>query len=67
MLHLINAGVEKKTAFYIMESVRKGKGLKPEWEIEMKKYGIQDYYIESCNKIAYLFPKSHATAYVIMA
>ena len=49
-----------------MESVRKGKGLKPEWEEEMKKHDVPDWYIGSCKKIKYMFPKAHAAAYVMM-
>ena len=50
-----------------MESVRKGKGLKDEWIVEMKENGVEDWYIESCKKIKYMFPKAHAVAYVMMA
>ena len=50
-----------------MESVRKGKGLKPEWEKAMKEKGVPDWYIWSCKKIKYMFPKAHAAAYVMMA
>ena len=50
-----------------MESVRKGKGLKPEWEEEMSAHGVPDWYIWSCKKIKYMFPKAHAAAYVMMA
>ena len=49
-----------------MESVRKGKGLKPEWEEEMKAHDVPDWYIWSCKKIKYMFPKAHAAAYVMM-
>lgn len=54
-------------AFTIMESVRKGKGLKPEFIEEMKKYDVPDWYIGSCQKIKYMFPKAHAVAYVMMS
>ncbi|HJA82129.1 MAG TPA: PolC-type DNA polymerase III [Candidatus Mediterraneibacter intestinipullorum] len=67
MTYLINQGVESALAFTIMESVRKGKGLKPEWEDAMKEKGVPDWYIWSCNKISYMFPKAHAAAYVMMA
>ena len=67
MVYLIQQGLEEGTAFTIMESVRKGKGLKPEWEEEMTKHGVPDWYIWSCKKIKYMFPKAHAAAYVMMA
>jgi len=67
MLFLISKGLGEQTAFVIMESVRKGKGLKPEWEAEMKACGVPLWYIDSCQKIKYLFPKAHAVAYVMMA
>ena len=67
MIYLINQGVESSLAFTIMESVRKGKGLKPEWEEAMKAQNVPDWYIWSCKKISYMFPKAHAAAYVMMA
>jgi len=67
MVYLINKGVEKGEAFKIMESVRKGKGLKPEMEEEMKANDVPDWYIWSCKQIKYMFPKAHAAAYVMMA
>jgi len=67
MLSLINAGMDKKQSFFIMEKVRKGKGLKPEEEEAMRKLGLPEWYIESCNKIKYMFPKAHAAAYVTMS
>ncbi|MCI9384411.1 MAG: PolC-type DNA polymerase III, partial [Lachnospiraceae bacterium] len=67
MLYLINTGVEPSLSFTIMESVRKGKGLKPEWIEAMKAEGVEDWYIESCTLIKYMFPKAHAAAYVMMA
>jgi len=67
MLYLIHKGVPPAAAFKIMENVRKGKGLKGE-EVElMKQHGVPDWFIESCQKIKYLFPKAHAVAYVSMA
>lgn len=59
-------GLDKEQSFTIMESVRKGKGLKPEWEEEMTSHGVPDWYIWSCKKIKYMFPKAHAAAYVMM-
>ncbi len=67
MNQLIKWGVEPKTAFTIMESVRKGKGLKPEWIEAMKAADTPDWFLESCQKIKYMFPKAHAVAYVTMA
>lgn len=67
MTFLISKGLDSELSFTIMESVRKGKGLKDEWIVDMKKYGITDWYIDSCQKISYMFPKAHAVAYVMMA
>ena len=67
MIYLIQMGLEEGLSFTIMESVRKGKGLKPEWEEEMTKHGVPEWYIWSCKKIKYMFPKAHAAAYVMMA
>ncbi|NLC72217.1 MAG: PolC-type DNA polymerase III [Ruminococcaceae bacterium] len=67
MLYLITKGIPEKRAFAIMEAVRKGKGLPKGAEAEMKEAHVPAWYIESCNKIKYLFPKAHAVAYVTMA
>lgn len=67
MLYLISKGMEDKPAFKIMEAVRKGRGLTPEQETAMEQCGVPDWYIGSCKKIKYLFPKAHAVAYVTMA
>jgi len=66
MVYLMNKGVEKKAAFKIMENVRKGKGLTAEEEATMRAAGVADWYIQSCRKIKYMFPKGHAVAYVMM-
>jgi len=67
MIYLMNKGVEAELAFTIMESVRKGKGLKPEWEEAMRENNVPEWYILSCKKIKYMFPKAHAAAYVTNA
>lgn len=67
MIYLIQADLPKKTAFTIMENVRKGKGLKPEHEVLMREKNVPEWYIQSCNKIQYMFPKAHAVAYVMMS
>ena len=59
--------LENAIAFKIMEDVRKGKGLKPEYEATMIEHGVPDWYIKSCKKIKYMFPKAHAAAYVMSA
>jgi len=67
MLFLISKGMPPKRSFKIMESVRKGRGLPEGAEDEMRAAGVPEWYIGSCKKIAYLFPKAHAVAYVMMA
>ena len=67
MLYLIQCGMPEKRAFKIMEAVRKGRGLPEGAEQEMAAAGVPDWYIGSCKKIKYLFPKAHAAAYVMMA
>ena len=67
MLDLIRYGLDRSHAFKIMESVRKGRGLTPEWEAEMKEHNVPDWYLASCKKIKYMFPKAHAAAYAMSA
>ena len=73
MTYLISMGLESEEAFNIMEKVRKGIIAKgkcpqwPQWKEDMKAHGVPDWYIWSCEKIKYLFPKAHAAAYVMMA
>ena len=73
MVYLIHMGLESGTAFQIMENVRKGNVAKgkcakwEEWKEDMKAHGVPAWYIWSCQKIKYMFPKAHAAAYVMMA
>ena len=67
MSYLIEKGLQSSIAFAIMEDVRKGRGLKPEYVEIMKANRVPQYYIDSCNLIKYMFPKGHAVAYVTMA
>ncbi len=67
LLNLIAWGLPPSHAFQITERVRKGKGLAQEQEAEMRAHSVPDWYIGSCQKIGYMFPKAHAAAYVMMA
>ncbi|MDD6143342.1 MAG: PolC-type DNA polymerase III [bacterium] len=66
MNFLISKGMQEKMSFDIMESVRKGRGLKPEWEEAMREHDVPEWAIDSCHKIKYMFPRGHAVAYVTM-
>lgn len=67
MNYLIQQGVQPLLSFKIMENVRKGRGIAPEVVEKLKEANVPDWYIDSCQKIKYLFPKAHAVAYVMMA
>ena len=67
MTYLIDKGLPSNISFAIMEDVRKGRGLKPEYVEIMKAHKVPQYYIDSCNLIKYMFPKGHAVAYVTQA
>ncbi len=67
MVYLMYKDLPPKTAFTIMEKVRKGKGLSEDDEALMREKNVPDWYIESCKRIKYMFPKGHAVAYVMMA
>ena len=67
MLYLMNMTMPKDEAYRIMESVRKGKGLTEEQKQMMKETSVPEWYIRVCEKIRYLFPKSHAVSYTMMA
>lgn len=67
MIYLIQKGLDPSMSFKIMEDVRKGKKLKTEYNEAMRNKSVPNWYIDSCNKIEYIFPKAHATAYVMHA
>ncbi|MCH4008083.1 PolC-type DNA polymerase III [Companilactobacillus sp.] len=67
MMDLIHYGMDSQMAFQIMEHVRKGRGIPDDWKQAMKDADVPDWYIKSCLKIKYMFPKAHATAYILMA
>ena len=67
MPRLIRYGLDYKLAFNTMEKVRKGKGLSDEMREAMREHDVPEWFLQSCEKISYLFPKAHAAAYVMMA
>lgn len=67
MMYLIHHGVDALKSFKTMENVRKGKGIADDVAADLKAHDVPDWYIDSCKKIKYLFPRAHATAYVMMA
>ncbi len=67
MIYLISKGMDQLESFKTMEAVRKGKGIPNGTEEHMREHGVPEWYIESCNKIKYMFPKAHAVAYVMMS
>ena len=67
MTYLLHAGLENDFSFFTMEKVRKGKPLTEEDEAKMRSHGLPEWYIDSCNKIKYMFPKAHAVAYVMLS
>ncbi len=67
MTDLINWGMDSETSFQVMESVRHGRGIPDEWQQKMRESEVPDWYIDSCLKIKYMFPRAHAAAYILMA
>lgn len=67
MTDLIHWGLDSEIAFQVMEHVRKGKGIPDEWQAKMREADVPDWYIDSCLKIKYMFPRAHAAAYILMA
>jgi DNA polymerase-3 subunit alpha (Gram-positive type) len=67
MTDLIHYGMDSEIAFQIMEHVRKGRGIPDDWQAKMKESNVPDWYIDSCLKIKYMFPRAHAAAYILMA
>ena len=67
MTDLINYGLDSEMSFQIMESVRHGRGIPDEWQAAMRESNVPQWYIDSCLKIKYMFPRAHASAYILMA
>ncbi len=67
MNYLVSKGMDARMSFFIMESVRKGKGLKEDWENAMREASVPEWFIDSCKKIKYMFPRAHSVAYVMMS
>ena len=66
-MYLVRKGLDRKLSYEVMESVRKGKGIKDDLAKTLKACGVPEWYIEACQKIGYLFPRAHAAAYVMMS
>ena len=67
MTDLIHYGLDSETSFQVMESVRHGRGIPDNWQKKMKEANVPQWYMDSCLKIKYMFPRAHAAAYVLMA
>ena len=67
MTDLIHYGLDSETSFQVMESVRHGRGIPDDWQKKMREANVPQWYMDSCLKIKYMFPRAHAAAYVLMA
>ena len=67
MTDLIHYGLDSETSFQVMESVRHGRGIPDDWQEKMREANVPQWYMDSCLKIKYMFPRAHAAAYVLMA
>ena len=67
MTDLIHYGLDSETSFQVMESVRHGRGIPDDWQKKMRDANVPQWYMDSCLKIKYMFPRAHAAAYVLMA
>lgn len=67
MTDLIHYGLDSETSFQVMESVRHGRGIPEDWQKKMREANVPQWYMDSCLKIKYMFPRAHAAAYVLMA
>lgn len=67
IMYLLRKGIDPQLSYEIMESVRKGKGISPDIADQLRNKGVPEWYLKSCQKIKYLFPRAHAVAYVMMS